>query len=40
MKPPPSFIPGTTVDTKKPTTQMNDEEYREALREDIRAMDL
>lgn len=40
MKPPPSFIPGTTVDTKKPTTEMNDEEYREALREDIRAMDL
>ena len=39
-KPPPSFIPGTTVDTKKPTTEMNDEEYREALREDIRAMDL
>jgi len=40
MKPPPSFIPGTTVDTKKPTTEMNDEEFREALREDIREMGL
>ena len=40
MKPPPSFIPGTTVDTKKPTHEMNDEEFREALREDIREMGL
>jgi hypothetical protein len=40
MKPPPGFIPGTTVDTKKATVDMNEEEYREALREDIRGMDL
>ena len=38
VKPPPFALPGTTLDLKKPTKDMNEEEYREALRQDVSEM--
>lgn len=38
VKPPPFSLPGTTLDLKKPTKDMNEEEYREALRQDVNEM--